>query len=167
VSFLRIENSTSFGTNGILPYAGGAAESALGRGRRSRTTSPAFMFRDATPFIQVTTSEEKVVNTVVDANGKEYVVGCVIRIAADDLKAYQVPPKGRGRFEGGKFVGHDEPYMSLPAGLRGVVTKVYDIEEVSANFPIQVKFVPGEHVDKADTPIQFIMHFLPDEIEVV
>jgi hypothetical protein len=126
------------------------------------------MFRDATPFLQDATSETKnELKAVVDANGKEFVTGGVIRIASDGLKAYQVPLKGRGRFDGGKFMEHDKPYMSLPVGLRGVVTKVYDVDEVSANFPVQVKFSPGENVDKVDTPIQFIMHFLPTEIEVV
>lgn len=126
------------------------------------------MFRDVTPILQDATSEtKKGVNAVVDANGKEFVVGGLIRVSSDDLKAYQVPLKGRGRFDAGKFVEHDKPYMMLPVGLRGVVTKVYDVDDVSANFPVQVKFAPGENVDQVDTPVPFIMHFLATEIEVV
>ena len=102
-------------------------------------------------------------------------VGSVVRVVAKDLKAYQVPPKAYGSFDSDKnFVPAPEggdrltQNLKIPVGLRGVVNKIYDDNEVSANFPIQVKFVPGEHVDEGfDTPVQFLAHFSPDEVEVV
>lgn len=102
-------------------------------------------------------------------------VGAVVRIVAKGLKAYQVQPKAYGSFDSDKkFVpapkdgDRTTQSLVLPVGLRGVVSKIYDNEDVSANFPIQVKFVPGEHVDEGfDTPVRFLSHFSPEEIDVV
>lgn len=114
-------------------------------------------------------------STIVDRNGQEFTVGAIARIAVDNLKAYQVSVKGQGSYNDKKeFVPLDTEktekgrYLVLPVGLRGTITKVYNVDEVSANFPIQVKFEPGQHTDEGyDPPVPFVMHFLEQEIEVV
>jgi hypothetical protein len=107
-----------------------------------------------------------------DRNGKEFRVGGIVRVTESGLKAYQVVPKARGSYDASTkaFVPDaNAKYLVLPVGLRGAVTKVYDVEEISANFPIQVRFAPGENSDEEgyDPPVAFLMHFLPDEIECV
>lgn len=104
-----------------------------------------------------------------------FTVGAIVRVAAEDTKAYQVNPKAFGKFDANKkFIpaksGGERGTKNLliPVGMRGVVTKVYDVNDVSANFPVQVKFTPGENVDEGyDPPVTFIMHFEPEELELV
>ena len=104
-----------------------------------------------------------------DKNGQEFVEGQVVRVCKEGLKAYQVPPKSKGTFDATTFVPDDSlPYFVIPVGLRGVVTRVYDTEAISANFPIRVKFEPDELTDEGyNPPVSFLMHFLPAEIEIV
>jgi len=105
----------------------------------------------------------------------EFKVGSVVRVVAEDLKAFQVPPKAYGSFNSKKkFVpapeGGDRKTQNLvlPVGLRGIVTRIYNDAELSANFPVQVKFIPGEHVEEGfDSPVQFMAHLSPKEVEVV
>lgn len=111
---------------------------------------------------------------VEDQNGKAFEVGAIVRVVTES-KAYQVPVKGFGSFnEDKEFVAapEDAPRgtknLVLPVGMRGVVTKVYDIDDISANFPIQVKFMPGKNTEEGyDPPVAFIMHFDTFEIECV
>lgn len=110
-------------------------------------------------------------HSVHDAKGQTISVGTVVRVVQENLKAYQVPPKGQGSFnEQREFVpredGDQRPYLLLPLGLKGIATKVYDENAVSANFPVQVKFEPGKYNDEYDPPVPFSMHFLPEEVEV-
>lgn len=113
--------------------------------------------------------------TIDDKNGDSISVGCVVRVAAENLKAYQVPAKGYGKFnENKEFVPataggeRETKSLLLPVGLRGVVAKVYNVEAVSSNFPIQVKFTPGENTDEGyDPPVAFLMHFGSREVECV
>ena len=113
--------------------------------------------------------------TLQDKNGKTIQVGVVVRVAVEGLKAYQVPIKGQGSFSAAKeFVPAAEnsprgtKNLLLPVGIRGVVSKVYDYDDISANFPVQVKFLPGKNTEEGyDPPVAFIMHFLTDEIECV
>eukprot|EP00527_Entomoneis_sp_CCMP2396_P006139 CAMPEP_0198143950 /NCGR_PEP_ID=MMETSP1443-20131203/11964_1 /TAXON_ID=186043 /ORGANISM="Entomoneis sp., Strain CCMP2396" /LENGTH=195 /DNA_ID=CAMNT_0043807259 /DNA_START=211 /DNA_END=798 /DNA_ORIENTATION=- len=105
-----------------------------------------------------------------DANGMEFAVGNVARVCKKNVKAYQVPKSGKGSFNKNKeFVPDEESkYLILPVGLRGIITKLYNVEEVSANFPILVKFVPGELTDEGySTPVKCLMHFSPNEVECV
>jgi hypothetical protein len=111
---------------------------------------------------------------VLDKNGKEFTVGCVVRVCSDGLKAFQINAKGQGSFDGDKKFVPDvsdsgkKKFLLLPIGLRGTVTKVYDESIVSANLPIQVKFVSGEHTEEGyDTPSTFLMHFTPTEVECI
>jgi hypothetical protein len=113
---------------------------------------------------------------VLDAQGKEVTVGAVARVCVEGLQAFQISPKGRGRFDDDKnFVPNtdkDTPmglkYLAVPVGMRGVVNKIYIESEVSANFPIQLKFVPGIHTEEGyDTPQAFLMHFESREVELV
>jgi hypothetical protein len=112
----------------------------------------------------------------LDSNGKEYTVGCVVRVALP-LKAFQVPRKARGSFdpETKAFVPRPEDRterkhqcLELSPGLRGVVKRVYDTVELGPNLPVYVKFTPGENLDEGyDTPVPFLMHFDNHELEVV
>jgi hypothetical protein len=78
----------------------------------------------------------------------------------NELKEF-VPASGDG--------GRAKNCLILPQGIRGVVTKLYDKNSsLSANFPVQVKFSPGEYTDEGyDPPVPFVMHFGLREIEAV
>ena len=78
-----------------------------------------------------------------DKNGKRFEVGCVVRVASDRVKAFHVSPAGRGRFDDKKQFQPGVKSLLLPVGLRGVVTRVYDQNEISANFPIAVCHAAG------------------------
>ena len=109
-------------------------------------------------------------HSLVDENGKEITVGNIVRIAMKDIKAYQVPKSARGSFNVLKEFVMDEslPFLILPVGLRGEVVRVYNIHEVSANFPISVRFQNDKHTEEGyRAPSTFIMHFRHDEIECI
>ena len=121
-------------------------------------------------MMAATTSSESAV-TLQDFNGKDIAMGCIVRVSAKGLKAFQIQPKGRGSYDAAKaFVADsDSKYLVLPEGLRGKVTKTYnDMDEVSANFPVQVKFMPDQETDEGyAAPVPFLMHFTVDEVECV
>lgn len=131
----------------------------VGRGSFALNTSPIASANEATD------------TTVHDINGKDIKVDTVVRVAVEGLKAYQVNPKsGYGSYNDKKeFVYNAEkPYLELPKGLVGVVTRVYDVDVIGANFPVLVKFTPGQHTESGfDTPVVFTMHFLAEEVECV
>ncbi|GKY94256.1 hypothetical protein MPSEU_000391400 [Mayamaea pseudoterrestris] len=106
-----------------------------------------------------------------DKNGKDIAIDSLVRVAAPGLKAFQVNKNGFGSYNDQKvFVPNSEtPYLLIPEGLRGRVIRVYDENLIGANFPILVKFVPGEECaeDGYDAPVPFTMHFLPEEVECV
>ena len=111
-----------------------------------------------------------------DSKGNDLTVGSIVRVATAGLKAYQVNAKAHGSFVEGKFVHTPEGptprgkrNLELPVGIRGVVAKLYDVEDVAANFPIQVKFEAGRYndVEGFDPPITFLMHFTESEVEAV
>lgn len=113
-------------------------------------------------------------DNVQDPNGVEFTVGAVVRVCVEGLKTFQIGPKGLGYYDDDKnFVSTAEAKtekgsLKLPVGLRGTVTKVYDEREISANYPIQVKFEPGSNTEEGyDSPVVFAMHFLPNELECV
>lgn len=113
----------------------------------------------------------------LDSNEKEFVVGGIVRVVVDGLKAYQISPAGYGSFnEDKEFVKVEKDdstprsvkNFALPVGLRGVIKKVYDTNDISANFPVQVKFVKGETTEEGyAAPANFFMHFDSHEVEVV
>lgn len=114
--------------------------------------------------------------TIADHRGNTIQVGSIVRVIANNLKAYQVSPKGFGKFDSvtGTFIPVPEggargtKNLEIPVGLVGTVTKVYNQDDVSANFPIQVKFVPdAPFVEKYNPTVPFLMHFLSDEVECV
>lgn len=124
----------------------------------------------------VSVTEEPVPAGVLDKNGKAIQEGSVVRLAVENIKALQVPASGYGAFnEKKEFVPapadgkRETKGLVLPVGLRGVVSKVYVKGSLSANFPIQVKFAPGEkggNTDEGyDSPVAFVMHFGPNEVE--
>jgi hypothetical protein len=109
-------------------------------------------------------------DVVLDKNGKEFTKGGVVRVCVDGLKAFQINAKGQGTFDAKKAFVLDatKKFLVLPIGLRGTIMRVYDESVVSANLPIQVKFVNGEHTEEGyDTPTSFLMHFMPNEVECV
>ncbi len=114
--------------------------------------------------------------TVEDKNGNFISVGSIVRVAVDNVKAHQVPAKGYGRFNDKKeFISaatddvRATKCLLVPAGFRGIVTKVYNVKSsLSANFPVQVKFSPGEYTDEGySSPVPFLMHFGLREVESV
>jgi hypothetical protein len=114
--------------------------------------------------------DEDIFAPVHDDSGREYTVGAVVRVAKEGLKAFQVRPDAKGTFNDKKEFVPDKKlkYLVLPVGMRGTVTKVYNINEISANLPVQVKFDPGENNDEGyDPPAPFIMHFEGSELECV
>jgi hypothetical protein len=119
-------------------------------------------------------SSDPIAQVLEDKSGKEITMGAVVRVCTDGLQAFQIAPKGQGSYDESKqFVPLPKgsttgKYLIVPAGLRGVVTKIYDMEVISANFPVQVKFQPGEHLeDGYEAPMAFLMHFLPEELECI
>jgi hypothetical protein len=115
------------------------------------------------------------VDEVFDKNGKKFVAGGVVRVSVSGLQQYQIPPKGLGHFDSNKVFVPDtsidktrKKCFALPVGIRGVVAKIYNVDEVSANFPVQVKFEVGKYLEEGyDPPTNFIMHFMSHEIECV
>jgi len=113
---------------------------------------------------------------IKDDKGSDIVVGAVVRVVAKGLKAFQINPKFYGSFDekSRKFVPVADKkklgakYLEVPVGMRGTVTKVYETDDISANYPVQVKFEPGKKSDEEgsyDPPVAFLMHFTPHEIE--
>jgi len=106
----------------------------------------------------------------LDSNGNEIIIGCVIRVKVN-LKAFHLSAKGRGSFdlETKEFMqDKSTKYLSIPPGLRGIATRVYDKNDSEANKPILVKFTPGENVEEGfDSPVTFSMHFESKEVERV
>jgi hypothetical protein len=112
-----------------------------------------------------------------------FAVGDVVRVVVPNLRAYQVPTAGRGRYEaddsGDKVIVFVPDltlkYLIVPIGLQGTVEKVYDDNNVlSANLPIRVSFVVvAADNDDDDTerppqpPVDFSMHFAASELELV
>jgi hypothetical protein len=137
---------------------------------RSQHNTPT-LFNSADPV-----AAEEAPVSIEDKNGKPMSVGSVVRVvAAKNMRAYQVPAKGRGEFnENKEFVPaptdgeRRTKNLLLPVGMRGVVSKVYEVDTISSNFPVQVKFTPGENMDEGyDPPVAFLMHFGAQEVECV
>mmetsp|Transcript_2565 Transcript_2565/g.7134 ORF Transcript_2565/g.7134 Transcript_2565/m.7134 type:complete len:223 (-) Transcript_2565:359-1027(-) len=113
--------------------------------------------------------------TMEDNNGNTIRMGSIIRVSSDGVRAFQVAAKARGYFDDDKnFVATPDvtqridKCLRLPVGLRGVVNKMYDVDDISANSPVRAKFVPDEHTEEGySSPVAFLMHFGPEEIEVV
>ena len=112
-------------------------------------------------------------NRVIDKNGREFTVGCIVRVCVNELKAYQVNSKAQGSYNDQKVFVPDtsdskKKALLVPSGLRGCVVKVYDEDVISANLPIVVQFTPGENTEEGfDPPASFRMHFTPQELECI
>eukprot|EP00591_Stephanopyxis_turris_P004502 CAMPEP_0195524276 /NCGR_PEP_ID=MMETSP0794_2-20130614/23996_1 /TAXON_ID=515487 /ORGANISM="Stephanopyxis turris, Strain CCMP 815" /LENGTH=136 /DNA_ID=CAMNT_0040654457 /DNA_START=305 /DNA_END=715 /DNA_ORIENTATION=+ len=109
-----------------------------------------------------------------DAKGNELVVGSVVQVMTP-LKAFHVTKKGYGMFDENKVFVHagensdrGSSCLSIPVGMCGVVTRVYDTDNLDACQPVLVKFVPGENTGNGyDPPVRFTMHFTSTEVELV
>lgn len=104
-----------------------------------------------------------------DCNDNPIKVGSTVKVVAKGLQAHQVPAKAYGSYDSdGNFVPSDTAKtLELPVGLMGRVTKLYNNEEVSANYPIQVKFEVSENEQELNPPVPFVMHFVPKEVELI
>lgn len=108
-----------------------------------------------------------------DSQGKEIVEGSTVQVSAAGLQAFHVNKKAHGSFnDEGQFVPtvdakkRKDKALILPIGMRGVVTRIYDIDEISSNLPVRVVFEPNDD-EKWSPPLKFIMHFDTNEIECV
>jgi hypothetical protein len=121
-------------------------------------------------FADLTQPKDEDHSVVKDGKGTTILVGSVVRVISDQCRAFQVNQKFRGAYDATtkEFVPNDaSKFLALPVGMRGVVTKVYNIDVVSANFPIRVKFTRGSNVEEGfDPPTDFVMHFELHEVEV-
>uniref|UniRef100_A0A7S2A786 Ferredoxin thioredoxin reductase alpha chain domain-containing protein n=1 Tax=Trieres chinensis TaxID=1514140 RepID=A0A7S2A786_TRICV len=159
---------------GVHGAAGFAPATFLDRGRAAASTSPP-PIRSA--LHAAATIEEAAPGPArqVDSNGTELAEGQIVRVIVA-MKAFHVPKKDRGKFdpETKAFVPAEtdkkrgDNCLEVPVGMRGVVTRVYDTNDISASHPVLVKFAPGEHSgDGYDPPATFLMHFRSKEVEVV
>jgi hypothetical protein len=111
---------------------------------------------------------------LVDGNGKEFTKDCTVQ-TTKDMKAFQVPKKGYGSFDGTTFVPLDaegaarkDSCLVMPKGLRGIVNRVYNTDEFDTIMPIVVKFVSGDSMGgEIEPPVTFLMHLEEGEVEVV
>lgn len=120
-------------------------------------------------------------------NNKQYSyfeVGDIVQVVIPDLRGYQVPAAGRGRYQcmddNQTIMFVPDPslkYLILPVGLRGKVEKVYDPNgSLSANLPIRVSFVKPKNDENDDDnddaytpqpPVDFQMYFAASELALV
>ena len=114
---------------------------------------------------------------LVDGNGVKFAKDGTVQ-ATKLMKAYQSRKKGYGSYEGTTFVPLDmekeggvtraDKCFVIPMGLRGIVSKVYDLDEFDASQPIVAKFIAGDSMGgKYEPPITLLMHFHVHELEVV
>jgi hypothetical protein len=111
-------------------------------------------------------------------------VGDTVRVVVPNLRGYQIPAKGRGRYDptGTATTNHQQvvfvpdsslQYLILPVGLQGTVEKVYDDPHLSANLPIRVSFTTAGNDDddnsdrRPQPPVDFRMHFAVSELSLV
>jgi hypothetical protein len=143
-----------------------SAFSPIGPMQRSVTTAP----------LRMAASTEESTLALQDSKGEDVKVGSLVKVVVEGLKAFQVSRKGQGSFVDGVFVPAPEgdleraqKNLKLPVGMVGVVTKLYNTDEVSSNLPIQAKFKPDTHNEESglNPPVAFLMHFESKEIEIV
>eukprot|EP00560_Eucampia_antarctica_P001027 CAMPEP_0197841250 /NCGR_PEP_ID=MMETSP1437-20131217/46069_1 /TAXON_ID=49252 ORGANISM="Eucampia antarctica, Strain CCMP1452" /NCGR_SAMPLE_ID=MMETSP1437 /ASSEMBLY_ACC=CAM_ASM_001096 /LENGTH=170 /DNA_ID=CAMNT_0043450975 /DNA_START=388 /DNA_END=900 /DNA_ORIENTATION=- len=123
----------------------------------------------------ISSDKDGEVATLLDRNDVEFEVGCIVRVNSSNYKAHHVSKKGFGYFnEDKEFVlsldvaERGKKCLSIPEGLRGAVTRVYDINTLGTNFPIRVKFIKGENDEEGyASPLTFTMHFEKNEVDVV
>jgi len=104
---------------------------------------------------------------------KHFPLNARVKIVSDNLKAFQVNRKSRGCFDldTKKFIPAQDvnvqKYLLLPVGLEGTITRIYDLDELGANFPVVVRFdVWKEGEEGFKLPSKFVMHFAEDEVEL-
>ena len=121
-------------------------------------------------------AEEGAFPPVLDSKGNAFTVGGVVRVCTEGVKAFHVGKKMWGSYDqdGGAFTTSPDAderadkCLKLPAGLRGIVTYVYNVDEVSSNLPVKVVFEPDVYTEEGfSAPGKFIMHFDLHEVEVV
>lgn len=115
---------------------------------------------------------------LMDVNNVEFTQGCTVQ-TTKEIKAFHVGKKGSGKYNSNKFdpidwekEGDDVPRekrcLVMPKGFRGVVTRVYDVNEFDSSLPILVKFVAGDSLGgEYEPPVTFSMHLEESEVEVV
>ena len=133
------------------------------------------------PFADVTEPKNSEPIEQVDANGKTFSPGVTVAIAPNTkVTAYHVPKAAYGSFDPNtrEFIPAEESNLSrgtrcliLPEGMRGEVTKVYNVNEWDRAHPILVEFKEGSDRAGIDggfiLPKSFSMHLSASEIVVV
>ena len=134
------------------------------------------------PFADVTEPKNSEPIEQVDVHGKIFSSGVTVSIAPNTkVTAYHVPKSAYGSFDPDtrEFVPVEESNLSrgtrcliLPEGMRGEVTKVYNVNEWDRAHPILVQFKEGsDRVGGIDNgfilPKSFSMHLSANEIVVV
>ena len=143
--------------------------------------TPTVLSQSFVPFADATEPKNSEPIKQIDVNGKVFSPGATVAIAPNTkVKAHQVPKDAYGSFDPvtRDFVPADESNMLrstsclvLSEGIRGEVTKVYDVNEWDRAHPILVQFEEG--IDREggnegfDLPKAFMMHFSANEIIVV
>jgi hypothetical protein len=164
-------NDASLGAVAFAPSRAFVSRFVAMKQQSSVAVANSFILTDLTSSAQ---DEED--SKVLDAKGKEVKIGAIARVCVEGLQAFQISSKGRGRFDDDKnFVPDtdgDTPlglkYLAIPVGMRGTVNKIYIEHEVSANFPIRLKFESGKNTEEGyDTPQAFLMHFESSEVEII
>jgi hypothetical protein len=133
--------------------------------------------------------DDRMATATTDSTSSWFAVGDVVEVVQPDLRSYQVPAAGRGRYNNKSATTTDDnnnkalvfcpdsslKYLILPVGLRGKVEKVYDPNSaLSANLPIRVSFVKAKDDaatdidgDTPQPPVDFQMHFAASELALV
>ena len=138
---------------------------------RNQQVSPTFLRLSMTSILGEATDAGPAKQ--VDPHGKEIIEGCIVRVA-QPIRAFHVQCFGKIS-ENKAFIPAPEygpratKCLEIPSGLRGIVTRVFDVNDYDASQPIVVKFVPGSNCDEEGyaTPVQFVMHFDSSEVERV
>eukprot|EP00567_Pseudictyota_dubia_P006929 CAMPEP_0197453948 /NCGR_PEP_ID=MMETSP1175-20131217/36494_1 /TAXON_ID=1003142 /ORGANISM="Triceratium dubium, Strain CCMP147" /LENGTH=199 /DNA_ID=CAMNT_0042987385 /DNA_START=110 /DNA_END=709 /DNA_ORIENTATION=- len=171
------ENAQGFSTNAVSSFVAPQRLPTPFVRRLEQTSDFEFWRIVQTPLRMATEiNSSEGVQTVEDSNGNEFSEGVVVRVLTSE-KAYQVPAKGWGTFDldnkdfipaPGDVSERESRCLVVPVGLRGVVTKVIRLNNLSASLPVQVKFMPGKYNEEGyDAPVAFLMHFRSSELEVV
>jgi len=141
-----------------------------------------FLLRQSfVPFADTTEPKNPEPIEQKDINGKIFKPDTVVAIAPNtEVKAHHVPKSMFGSFDPKtrEFIPVDELNIArttscllLSEGLRGKVTKVYNVNEWDRTHPILVEFKKGLDREESEEgfvlPKSFAMYFSADEIIVV
>jgi len=141
-------------------------------------SNPTFKIMRSSLGMSDASDESTTPSKLMDMNNVEFTQGCTVQ-TTKEIKAFHVGKKGSGTYNGNTFVpidwdkeGDDVPRekkcLVMPKGFRGVVNRVYDVNDLDASLPVLVKFVAGDSMGgEFEPPVSFLMHLEESEVEVV